>query len=765
MKMLVSPLALALGVLAVAAPAAAETGSYGYLSVVEGSATLMQAGTTERSSAEINQPVLAGDRLWVPDRSRVEIVLADRNILRIDGGSELVLERLAASPDRDDRATVLRLLEGNLQLVVLQDSLGDELPRIETPNATIYPQNYGVYRVTADREGWSQVVVRRGTAEVVTDRGSARVKADEEAVIDGDDRNGASAEVRPATGFDSLERWARRLDDESSYASANLRYVDDNLRYQAAPLNRYGDWIYVDGSPYWRPRVAYDWRPYWRGRWIYTPVGLTWLSYEPWGWVPYHYGSWDYLPGYGWAWQPGYVWSPAWVYWYWGPSYVGWCPTGYYTRYYGPRFGFSFGFRFGVYGWAGGDWGHFNHWTFVPTTYFGYDGGYRHGYRDGYRDGFWDGRRDVHRYAVPIDTARNIRTALERGIITTDTRPLKPSTWRSTDEVARALRPGKGPNELPDVTPFIARKPDLPPTVARTVRAEGNPGALDGTPLRPDTLGHEVRRRVEIGGGEPAGSDRPGRQPRIGLGDRPAGDANDGRAAAGEKPNRSGRPSPEADGGTPRPSRRIVIDNVPSGRPGPSAGDAPAVRERPARPSPNDDGGAPRPSRRIVTDNGPSGRPDRSPGDAPAVRERPGRPSADTDGGAPRPEPRPDWNGRLQDRPSRPPADRDQGDNVRRPERPREDVYVRPGARSERPERYERPAPPARPEPRVTEPRYRTPEPSRPDPPRYDRGSESRPRDVRPSPPPRSRGDEGSRSQGRERRARPRNNGDGNQSR
>lgn len=476
-KTVVSRLALALGLLALAAPAVAESGSYGYFRVVEGSATLMPGGAGERESAEINQPVLAGDRVWVPDRSRVEIVLADRNILRVDGGSELILERLAASPDRSDRATVVRLLRGNLQLVVTQDSLGDELPRVDTPNATIYPQYYGVYRVTAD-DGWSQLVVRRGTAEVVTDRGSSRVKADEEAIVEGTDR----AEVREAGAFDTLERWARQMDDDyASYASSDdLGPIDDNLRYAAAPLARHGSWIYVDGSPYWRPRVAAGWRPYWDGRWVYTPAGLTWVSYEPWGWVPYHYGSWDYLPAYGWVWQPGYVWAPAWVYWYWGPSHVGWCPTGYYTRFYGSRFGPGFGFRSGVYGWAGGDWGYFDRWSFVNAGYF--RDGYRHGYRDGYHDGRWDGRRDVPRFAVPAGT----RGALGRGIITTDTKPLGPDTWSSPDNVARALRTrmSKPAAELPDVTSFIARRPDLSPAVARTVGAD-NPAGLDGTPLRP----------------------------------------------------------------------------------------------------------------------------------------------------------------------------------------------------------------------------------------------------------------------------------------
>jgi hypothetical protein len=707
-KLLVSTLALALSLPALAA--AADSGSYGYFRVVEGSAILTQAGTDERSNAEINQPVLAGDRIWVPDRSRIEIVLADRNILRLDGGSEIVLERLAASPDRDDRATVLRLLEGNLQLVVTQDALGDELPRIDTPNATIYPRDVGVYRVTAERDGWSEVVVRRGTAEVATDRGTARVRADEEAVIDGD--RYAGAEVREAGGFDSLERWARQLDDD--YAAADLRYVDDDLRYEAAPLARYGSWIEVGGSPYWRPRVAAGWRPYFNGRWIYTPAGLTWLSAEPWGWVPYHYGTWDYLPGYGWVWQPGYVWAPAWVYWYWGPSYVGWCPTGYYTRYYGPRLGLGFGFRFGVYGWAGGDWRVFDHWSFVRTSYFGS--------RQGSRDRYWDGRRDVRRFAVPIDSS--VRGALERGVITTDTKPLRPNTWASHQGVLRALqaeRNGARGAELPDVTSFIARKPLLPATVTRTVRAAGKPDALDGTPLKPSTLGRSARRAAprDAEPGNADWADRIGSKPRIVLG-------GDGAAASATGSRPTGRETPQV---------------------------------RSARPVPEANSGATRPRRVEIYGAGQTG----------------------WDSSPPAREARPANRGDAEER--RPPVDREQiqRDIALRRQAERQDTYVRPQDtdRTSRPDLYRRPAPSAQPdryrqpEPRVIEPAYRGPEPSRrPESPRYEQGNEPRPApslqprsrpdtpSVRQPPPQRSRGDQGAHSQPRQRQARPREDGD-----
>ena len=649
-RLLMIGLTLTLGLLALAGSALADNdGGYGYFRVVEGAATVTPAGADpdERDPAEVNRPVLAGDRISVSgNRSKVEIVLADQNILRVDGNSDLVPERLAASPDRDDRATVVRLLSGNAQLIVTQDSLGDELPRVETPNASIYPQDYGTYRITSD-QGWTQLVVRRGTAQIVTDRGSLRVRADEEAVIDDQD-----SEHRPAAheagAFDPLERWGRQLDDE--YASVDLGdYVDDSLRYQAAPLARYGAWIEIDGARYWRPRVDASWRPYWHGRWVYTPAGLTWISSEPWGWVPYHYGSWDYLSGYGWVWQPGYVWSPAWVYWYWGPSYVGWCPTGYYTRYYGPEFGLDAGFRLGVYGWAGGGWDLFDHWSFVSTSYFSYADGYRRGYRDGY----WDAHRDVQRYAVPID--HHGREAIERGIITTDTKPLKPSVFRDPSEPLRVLR-GHAQRELPDVTPFVARtpKPKLPPEVVRSVMAE-KPQALDGTPLRPGTLGKPDHRpaRDRVFGAGPGTPGAPG-------------------GAAGEPRERPGRrPSPQADGGAPRPLPGKPAVDQPSVQ-----GGRPAERERPAD-RPSVFGGRPERTEPPQTEERRRPAPDRQPSEdrrPPADRERSVRPAPESPGASPKPDrppvvvqPRPERGPEVQER--RQPERQPEKQPERRPER------------------------------------------------------------------------------------------------
>ncbi|HTQ79960.1 MAG TPA: FecR domain-containing protein, partial [Thermoanaerobaculia bacterium] len=135
-------------------------GGYAYIRLIDGAATLIPAGGPGQEgggnaggAAVVNQPVLPGDRVLVANRGRVEIVLSDRNLLRLDGGSEVAFDHLAGSPTGDDqgaadRSTQITLTQGNAQLVVVEDALGDELPRIDTPNASLYIRNPGTYRIT-----------------------------------------------------------------------------------------------------------------------------------------------------------------------------------------------------------------------------------------------------------------------------------------------------------------------------------------------------------------------------------------------------------------------------------------------------------------------------------------------------------------------------------------------------------------------------------------------------------------------------------------
>lgn len=583
------------------APAGYDTG-YSYVRNLEGSATLLEPGG-ERQQLERNMPLLAGDHLWVAPRSRVEVLLSDGNLLRLDADSEVTFQALAMSPESEDRATVLALHEGNLQLVVFADALGDELPRVDLPNATFYAGEAGRFRLTSDRGDWSQVVARSGWAEVVTERESSVVRSGEELLVDG--ARAPRTLTRQAAGYDSLESWGRELD---ARVAAGDRYadMDRSLRYAAAPLDDHGSWISIAGQYGWRPDVDADWSPYRYGRWHYTGLGMTWVSNEPWGWVPYHYGTWDFVPGHGWVWYPGASFAPAWVYWYWGPSHVAWVPSGYYTRFYRHRF------HLGVFGWYGGPWDAFDHWVVCPTGYFGH----RHLDRYAHDGRYWHRRYGDH--PVP------------RGIIATDTRPLGRDRWRDPEEAMRILRtrPDAGISargnrgggaELPDMSPYVARSPKLPDEVRRVVRVDATPGrtvrgrgaggAVADAPRAP-----VVRARP----GAPAvsgrsGDDPPGAGPNRATGSRPTvirrpgleglrtppagvsdgADRGERNGAADPGPRRNVRPrvytAPEA-GERPGPvdPPRTLSTPRSSGEPSPGVARSPRFR--------GDDGAAARPT-------------------------------------------------------------------------------------------------------------------------------------------------------------------------
>ena len=456
--------------LAVSALSAQESTTYGFFRTVEGYADLTQGDSGTPSAVEVNFPVLTGDRLEVSPRGRIEVVLADGNYLRIDGDTELVFDRLAYSGDREDDVTLLRLIAGEIQLVLPGDTADTRDLRVDTVNATIYLEQEGSYRITTDGDSWTEVVARDGFAEVTSERGSAIVRSGERVLVEG--TRWPHVSVEAAAQRDSLERWGDELLLAASERSSD--YVDPSLAYEAAPLADHGRWLEVDGRRAWRPHVSIAWRPYWDGWWSYTPSGLSWVSHRPWGWLTHHYGNWHYSIGYGWIWYPGHVYSPGAVYWYWGPSHVAWIPIGYYTSYYRPYYHhFGFGLRFGIYGWAGGHGHYFSDWIFSPHYSFGYR--YSHNY--------------VHTGAQL--TRRGVLQEVPRGIITTDTREVTPERLRRPDEIIDSLRAsrtrregGVGASQLPDVTEFVARRRQLSDSIRRAVSAEDGQIAIGAVGAR-----------------------------------------------------------------------------------------------------------------------------------------------------------------------------------------------------------------------------------------------------------------------------------------
>jgi len=273
-----------------------ELTSLSYISYLERYATIQPANQDESLEAVINMPLVAGDRVDTAREARMEVVLADGNTLWMDEYTTLSFDAVAYSRDSEAERTVIFLAEGSIIIEVSEFALSPKPTRIDSRGATVYLDERGLYRLRALPTGGLSVEVVEGLAEAATSAGGVLV------------REMTTAEV-----------YSR----------------------QAAQLDNYGSWIYVDSinTWAWQPSVGGGWEPYRAGRWHWTATGYAWISYEPWGWLPYHYGSWYHDVGFGWVWSWGRYWGPSWVSWVWWPGYVGWCPYGYYNSWYWNSYG------------------------------------------------------------------------------------------------------------------------------------------------------------------------------------------------------------------------------------------------------------------------------------------------------------------------------------------------------------------------------------------------------------------------------------------
>ncbi len=475
-------------------------GVYSFVGALDGDATLFAARSGAQSELEIHLPVLRGDRIWTRPYGRLAVLMSDRSILALDHDSEVTFAQIAGSPDADDADSLYVLHRGRLSLEVANNLLDSELPAVDTTNARVYAKQEGRYQVESDGDSWTEVAVLEGFAEVVTQRGSVIVRAGEALLVRGLDDPWIELQSGAGAAAAALDQWAE------GHRAQLAAYAAVDVDGYGSALTGHGQWVEVEDRRVWKPEVEDDWQPYSRGRWTHTPAGLYWVARDPWGPLTYHYGSWNLHPGYGWLWFPSAIYSPSHVYWYWGPSYVGWIPRGYYNRYYG---GLGFGLRWGLYGWAGGLWDPFNTWIFCPSDYLGYGRGYTYG-----------------------RSLRRRHPKLARGVITTDTNGIDYRNWRDPEAAQQVLlgkRRSISESELPDVTDFIARRADLHESLqTRLKRTDAEPGIVTvaGAPSGPNRPGLV---------GVTAGGLRAGSTSQVtGAGQNSATDVTLRRAAPGE---------------------------------------------------------------------------------------------------------------------------------------------------------------------------------------------------------------------------------------
>lgn len=380
--------------LACAAPAYAQasdpdTQAPAHVAFVDGAVVLERDGQIDNEPG--NMPLLAGDRLRTRG-GRVEVLFADGSTLHLDHNSTVDLQS-------DD---LIRLVEGRIRLTI-PGPARDVAYRIDGPNGWAHITEPGEYRVAllnapAGRE--LELAVLRGRAELANEDGQTPLRAGERAFA----RAGAApsyAYVVNSAALDAFDRWSEMRRDERMSASAE--YLPEEVQPYATSLETYGYWRYEPTyGRVWYPRVAPDWRPYYRGRWVnLRPYGWTWVARDPWGWPTHHYGRWGYSAAGAWFWIPGRSWGAAWVSWAYAPGYVSWCPLGWNNR---PIFQININ--------VGHRYDPWRAWTVIPRRHFGYGDVHRNVVRASLIDArvrgafaYGDRAPDVRGYAVPRSAA------------------------------------------------------------------------------------------------------------------------------------------------------------------------------------------------------------------------------------------------------------------------------------------------------------------------------------------------------------------------
>jgi hypothetical protein len=302
--------------------------SYARLSYVNGAVYIQRTSDLGYEKGEVNLALVQGDTLGT-ENGRAEVQLGRRNYLRLGDGTKVTFALL---PTSGDERISLHLTEGSLYLRV-GTLTADKGIEIDTPDASFYVLEEGLYRIDVRPEGTTQAFVREGSLEAAGEQGSKLVQA-REALTAANGQLLSEPAYAPG-GADAFDDWNGSR-DELFAARSERQYLPSDMDEYEEELDQNGHWVYE--RPYgnvWVPDVSYydDWQPYYYGRWVWYPIiGWNWVGSEPWGWAVYHYGRWNWRFGLGWYWIPRAHWGPAWVHWWWDRDYIGWCPLTWYNR-------------------------------------------------------------------------------------------------------------------------------------------------------------------------------------------------------------------------------------------------------------------------------------------------------------------------------------------------------------------------------------------------------------------------------------------------
>jgi len=313
-------------------PSISYPATLGYLriSLIEGDAQVNTEDTGDWVPASINMPLKDGDRIWVPEGSRMELQTRDGTVLRLN-------EKTAFD--------VLTLEKNSLQFYLSEGrayanfkGVRDTVLQVDTPMSSVRAHDRAIFRIDLLDDRSTNISVYLGSVTAENQDGRLRVDQDRTLAL----REGFPTELGPMDPPDAWEEWNRNRNQKYAYRRAPSRYLPEELSPHSGDFEDNGRWVYVrEYGHVWTPTVVVSagWAPYRLGRWVWIRGDYVWISYEPWGWVPYHYGRWAFVASFGWCWVPpvrgAVYWGPGFVGWVRTPTHVSWVPLAPREIYYG----------------------------------------------------------------------------------------------------------------------------------------------------------------------------------------------------------------------------------------------------------------------------------------------------------------------------------------------------------------------------------------------------------------------------------------------
>jgi len=269
------------------------------LSLVRGAVSFVPAGENDWVEAQLNRPLVTGDKLWTDRGARAELQLGPAAI-RANEQTNLNFLNV------DDQNAQVEMTQGVLNLRVRRLYEGQTY-EIDTPTLAFVVNRVGEYRVDVAPDGNGAIVtVFHGSGDAYGE-GGARFRIEEGQSVRFNDaqlRDYASNNLPAPDDFDRF-CFSR---DSSWDGSPSRQYVsEDVIGYE--DLDNNGTWSDEPeyGNVWYPSNVAVGWTPYSYGSWGWVgSYGWTWVDSSPWGFAPFHYGRWAYVHN-RWGWCPGSV--------------------------------------------------------------------------------------------------------------------------------------------------------------------------------------------------------------------------------------------------------------------------------------------------------------------------------------------------------------------------------------------------------------------------------------------------------------------------